>query len=198
VGTHADLVKKGELANLVKEMETLYPIPTKSTRSQIQGHFAVTLSGGNKTKLMQLKDKLVELALNHPKIGVGQVRVPCIIGTIQQELEKLKKNTPYLVWSDYTTLCKQLGMVLLLCVCALLILALDLNEDRIPEITTMLHDLGLVVWHNVTRLRDVIVIDPQWLADALAGVVSFICQPSVARAAGMTNWSKMQEPLKLK
>jgi hypothetical protein len=139
VGTHADLVKKGELANLVKEMETLYPIPTKSTRSQIQGHFAVTLVGANKTLLMQLKNKLVELALYHPKIGVGHVRVP------------------------YS-----------------------------------LHDIGLVVWHNVTRLRDVVVIDPQWLADALAGVVSFICQSSVARAGGMTNWSKMQQPLKLK
>lgn len=42
------------------------------------------------------------------------------------------------------------------------------------QIVTILHDTGNVVWHNVPKLRDIIIINPQWLADAMAGVVSHV------------------------
>ncbi len=62
----------------------------------------------------------------------------------------------------------------------------------------MLHDTGFVVWHDIPKLRNVVVVDPQWLADAMASVVTFICQTSVSKQAGLTDWGKMKEPLKLK
>ena len=62
----------------------------------------------------------------------------------------------------------------------------------------MLHTLGLVVWHDIPKLRDFVVIRPQWLADAMAGVVTFVFQEVVARDNGMINWRKMQESLILK
>ncbi len=61
----------------------------------------------------------------------------------------------------------------------------------------MLHDNGFVVWHNVPKLRNIVVIDPQWFADAMASVVTFICQ-SISKQAGLTNWEKMKGPMKLK
>ena len=69
---------------------------------------------------------------------------------------------------------------------------------NLQELTKMLHTLGLVVWHDVPKLRDLVVIRPQWLADAMAGVVTFMFQISVARDNGMTNWQKMRESLCLK
>lgn len=75
---------------------------------------------------------------------------------------------------------------------------IGIKEDSIAGITTMLHDTGLVVWHNVPKLRDVVVIDPQWMADAMSGVVTFIFQQSVAKGGGMTSWSKMRESIKMK
>lgn len=62
----------------------------------------------------------------------------------------------------------------------------------------MLHNFGFVVWHNVQKLRDIIVLDPQWLADAMAGVVTFICQGMVSKHGGIADWERMQQSLKLK
>ena len=188
-------------------MEELYPPPSpqKPNRSQIQGHCAVGLAGSDKGALTDLKNKLVDLALNHSKIGVGNVRVPQSVSSLQMEFDTLKKGTAYLSWADYTALCKNIGLPSLhILLTPFFLLKIDANsvlgiqEDSIEEITTILHDVGSVVWHNVPNLRDAVIIDPQWLADAMAGVVSFICQASVARAGGMIDWSKMQESLKLK
>jgi len=62
----------------------------------------------------------------------------------------------------------------------------------------MLHDTGLIVWHNIPKLRNLVVINPQWLADAMASIVTFMCQISVSKHGGLTTWHKMRESLKLK
>lgn len=75
---------------------------------------------------------------------------------------------------------------------------LGTEEGVLQELTETLHNLGLVVWHNVPKLRNIVIINPQWLADAMAGVVSFVSQTATAKQTGMTSWIKMQESLKLK
>lgn len=62
----------------------------------------------------------------------------------------------------------------------------------------MLHDVGSIMWHNVPKLKNMVVINPQWLADAMAGVVSFMSQGATAASGGMTTWRRIQESLKLK
>ena len=76
--------------------------------------------------------------------------------------------------------------------------SIGIRESDISDITSVLHDAGIVVWHNVPKLRDVVIIDPQWFADALAGVVTFISQQSVSRFGGVIDWSRMQGILRLK
>ncbi len=71
-------------------------------------------------------------------------------------------------------------------------------EFQLRRITTLLHETGFVVWHDVPKLRNVVVINPQWFADAMASVVTFICQDAVSKQAGLTDWGKMKEHLKLK
>jgi hypothetical protein len=73
-----------------------------------------------------------------------------------------------------------------------------MNEESIRQNCTMLHKMGMIVWHNTPKLEDIVVLDPQWLADAMAGVVTFISQDVVSKLGGTTNWQKLQEPLKLK
>jgi hypothetical protein len=72
------------------------------------------------------------------------------------------------------------------------------KPEFIPEITTMLHNTGFAVWHNVPKLRDIVIIDPQWLANAMAGVVTFISQSTVSKAGGMINWHAIRDSLNLK
>ena len=62
----------------------------------------------------------------------------------------------------------------------------------------MLHITGCVVWHNVPKLRDLVVINPSWLADAMAGVVTFMQQSLVSRNGGMINEYHIRESLLLK
>jgi hypothetical protein len=38
----------------------------------------------------------------------------------------------------------------------------------------MLHCAGVVLWHDARVLRDVVIIDPLWLATSMACVVTFI------------------------
>lgn len=61
----------------------------------------------------------------------------------------------------------------------------------------MLHDTGLVVWHNVPALHEIVVINPQWFADAMAGIVTFM-NVAISNFDGMTNWRQIKELLDLK
>lgn len=73
-----------------------------------------------------------------------------------------------------------------------------MKANFMQDLTMLLHDIGSVVWHNIPKLRDLVVINPQWLADAMAGVVSFVSQEATAKNGGMTSRRKLQESLKLK
>lgn len=75
---------------------------------------------------------------------------------------------------------------------------LGIDSFAIEEVTKVLHNIGSIVWHNVPKIRDIVVINPQWLADAMAGVVTFISQESVSNYRGMTSWGKLKESLRLK
>lgn len=61
-----------------------------------------------------------------------------------------------------------------------------------------MHDMGLVVWHNVNKISNLVVINPQWMADAMAQVVSFISEITEHAHRGVINWTTMQASLKLK
>lgn len=71
-------------------------------------------------------------------------------------------------------------------------------EDHLQAITSLLHDFGVVVWHNIPKLSNMVIIDPQWLADAMAGVVTFICQGTATKNRGLVNWGMIRESIKLK
>lgn len=62
----------------------------------------------------------------------------------------------------------------------------------------MLHNTGIVVWHNVAKLRDLVVLDAQWLANAMASVVTFMGQDSISSDGGMANWFKIREFMKIR
>ncbi len=109
VGTHADKLSKKERETLTKEMELQYPVPTqKANRSQIQGHFAVSLEKGGSGQY-ELKCKLLDLALSHEKIGVGNVQVPKSFSCLQDKLQIRKQKSPYIHWKKYEELAEKIG-----------------------------------------------------------------------------------------
>ncbi len=112
VGTHADKLSKNDRKTLIAEMEQLYPFPTHQTnRTQIYGHFAVSLNGKGGMGQSEIKTKLLELALSHPKIGIGNVSVPRSFVMLQRELQELKATTPYLYWQKYSEIAESIGIL---------------------------------------------------------------------------------------
>lgn len=116
MGTHADKLPKRDRKPLAKEMEQLYPAPTnqKVNRSQIYGHFTVVLSEKGGAGQFELKNKLLDIALSHPKIGVGNVSVPTSFVMMQNELQGLKEKSPYLYWQKYAEIAEGVGNTFLI------------------------------------------------------------------------------------
>ena len=149
--------------------------------------------------MRELREKLIDIALHHPKIGIGQVLVPRTFSLLQHELLKIKEKS-YLRWLDYVALAESIDIHIQQKLTKVYHFdnQIGIEEEAIQDVTTMLHDTGFVVWHNVPKLKDMVVIDPQWLANAMAGVVTFLTQNSIAKDGGMTNWYRMQKSLRLK
>ncbi len=111
------MLSKKHRKALTQEMELLYPIPTqKANRSQIEGHFAVSLEKGGSGQF-ELKSKLIDLALSHKKIGVGNVRVPKGFANLQDALQIQKQKSPYLYWKNYEEIAETKGNYQLFTVC---------------------------------------------------------------------------------
>jgi hypothetical protein len=67
-------------------------------------------NAGEKGGLSELQTKLLDLALDHPRIGNGQTKVPRSFAMLQAELEEHKLQTPYLKWNEYAALASTIGI----------------------------------------------------------------------------------------
>jgi hypothetical protein len=57
----------------------------------------------------ELKDEIVNIAKNHPQIGIGHVKVPSFLLLIKKAIEKAQ-DKKYLHWKEYKDLCKDAGI----------------------------------------------------------------------------------------
>lgn len=60
--------------------------------------------------ISDLKAKIGEISLQHPKIGMGKVSITQTFTVIQSKIKEQKAFTPYLWWQDYLTMAANLGM----------------------------------------------------------------------------------------
>lgn len=111
VGTHADMLSKQDRDRWTNQMELLYPAPAPRTRNrnQVHGHFEISLVN-ERLGLADLRSKLIDIGLFHPKIGVGQVKVPRGFVMMQREIDIVKEGKPYLWWREYAELATLIGI----------------------------------------------------------------------------------------
>lgn len=109
MGTHAELLNRHERAKIESKVNELYPDVIKN-RFQIHGHFVVGLSESE--GVPKLKESLLDLSLNHPKIGIGKVQVPETFVRLKQALENFRHNQhrPFISWAMYTHLALSISM----------------------------------------------------------------------------------------
>jgi hypothetical protein len=192
VGSYGDLLNKFDKQNWQADVDKIFT-PAAATKFQLQGQFVVSVKKGD--GISELKAKIAELALQHPKIAVGKVNITQAFTVMQAKIREQKSFTPYLYWQDYLTMAANLGIICY-AVCHVvlksLILFADIPEEGIQEMTGLLHTTGNVLWHNTPKLRDIVILDPQWFADAAAAV----CK--AAHSCGVASWAAIREALKAK
>lgn len=111
VGTHADCLPKHIYLQKIAEIEQAFG-RFKKNRYQVQGHFAVNLLTGNKKRgLLELKEKLIEIATTHSTIQ--SIQVPRDFVILQKKLNNINKLQHCLRWQDYVILGQTLGNSLL-------------------------------------------------------------------------------------
>jgi hypothetical protein len=66
---------------------------------------------GEKDGLTDFQSKLLDIALNHPKIGIKQATVPFMYSVMQQHLVRMKSETPYMKWREYCDLAELMSIL---------------------------------------------------------------------------------------
>lgn len=62
--------------------------------------------------LHMLKDKIKEIAITHPKLGIGNVVVPSFLVLLKEKLGEIQQEKKYMSWQDYKELCQSIGILL--------------------------------------------------------------------------------------
>jgi hypothetical protein len=73
-------------------------------------------------------------------------------------LHQKDAGRPILKWNEY----QQLGT------------KANITDDRtLISATEFLHDVGSLIWFNQSSLKDLVILDPQWLSNVMASIISF-------------------------
>lgn len=126
----------------------------QSYRSIIKDVIYVSNRTGDGHK--ELKAKLVELALGHKMLTTP---VPESYVLMERLVSKEKHHQrPVLMWHEYRTIAKNAHIY---------------DDSSLRVCSQFLHDVGSIIWFNQPDLAEIVILDPQWLSDIMATVISF-------------------------
>lgn len=126
----------------------------QSYRSLIKEVIYVSNRTGDGHK--ELKAKLVELALAHKMLTTP---VPESHVLMERLVSKEKHHQrPVLMWHEYRAIAKNAHIY---------------DDSSLRACSQFLHDVGSIIWFNQPDLAEIVILDPQWLSDIMATVISF-------------------------
>jgi internalin A len=126
----------------------------------------------NRTALgiAQLRQKIALEAARLPQMG--QLISPRWIAT-RDDLERRAGTTPQISFSAFNEICRQHGVA----------------DREVRTLAELLHDLGQIIYYGDDEgLRDIVVLDPEWLTRA----ISYVLEDKLTReAAGMLDHRRL-------
>ncbi|KAL3880394.1 hypothetical protein ACJMK2_032638 [Sinanodonta woodiana] len=142
VGTQADLIPKAELPE--KEYRERYP--------QIVGfHYVSSVAG---IGIKELQEKLIDTTL---QLGYMGEKIPQVWLNLEKKIIAERSNSSILKWDVMKSYAMEVGIY---------------DEKDVKMAVQLLHDLGTLQYFDNDFLRDYVVINPQWIVDVMACVVS--------------------------
>ncbi|XP_070533769.1 uncharacterized protein [Ptychodera flava] len=142
VGTHADQVAKVEVPE--EELKRRYP--------QIAGFFLVSSVTGQGVR--ELQTNLLTVTLQEKYMGE---RIPQVWLNFEKQIIAQRKNTSLLPWKTVRKMAMEVAIY---------------DDTEITQAVQFLHDLGSLQHFDNEYLKDRVVINPQWIVDVMACVVS--------------------------
>ncbi|XP_069138297.1 uncharacterized protein [Argopecten irradians] len=142
VGTHTDQMSKVELP--MDEMKAKY--------HQIEGfHFVSSKDGKG---IPELKNALFKVTLQQEYMGE---KIPQAWLSLEKEITKQKDKSKVLDFKTVEAKGIDLGIV---------------DSSELSQALQFLHDLGMIQHFSNEYLKDHVIIEPQWIVDVMACVVS--------------------------
>ena len=169
IGTHIDEVNKYELS--IEKFKKRYP--------QIAGCFFV--SSYNGTGIDELAKAIVEVALKEKYMGEA---IPSAWLDFEHALHDMKSKKNILDYADIEKIASNHGIF---------------DQLELNQALQFLHDLGSLMHFNNEFLRDKVVINPQFMVDLMASLVSvhnnFIVDGKLNHADVEKIWKKYDPAL---
>uniref|UniRef100_A0A1I8IUY9 non-specific serine/threonine protein kinase n=1 Tax=Macrostomum lignano TaxID=282301 RepID=A0A1I8IUY9_9PLAT len=172
VGTHADQVEKPDKI----PMETF-----KSRYPQICGFHIISSHSG--MGIGDLRKQLVQVALQQPYMSE---RLPRIFLDFEDRLieKRTRDHVKILDWQEVADLAQSQGLY---------------EDKHVRQAVSFLNDIGSVQYFDTDYLRHKVVINPKWIVDVMACVVSVKNSPiqngQLKRSDIPAIWSKFDPAL---
>lgn len=142
VGTHIDQVSKYELP--ITSLKSRFP--------SIAGfHFVSCIDG---TNIRELAKEIINIALAEKYMGE---KIPECWLQLEEKLNELKANTSLIDYKEIETLATKYGIF---------------DKSELNQTIQFLHDLGSLLYFNNEFLKNKIIINPQYIVDMMACLVS--------------------------
>ena len=101
-----------------------------------------------------LVNQLIQTALAHKML---KQLVPNNYYLLDQLLMKERQKHQWVRWAQYLRWVNQC----------------NINKENVGTVTRFLHDVGTLIYFDTQGLRDIVILDPQWLANIMASLVTF-------------------------
>ncbi|KAL8604081.1 hypothetical protein ACOMHN_024906 [Nucella lapillus] len=142
VGTHCDQVPKADIP--IADLKERYP--------QIAGfHFVSSVAG---TGIADLEKDLLRVTLEQKNMGE---KVPQVWLSLEKKILQARTKSSILEWKAIKEYGMDIGIY---------------DEKDTKEAIQFLHELGTVQYFDNDFLRNIVVINPQWIVNVMACVVS--------------------------
>lgn len=150
VGTHADDPECTPLhrATVLNQLQSMFNFYNNNIVNCV---FLSTHTGEG------VKEFVKELVTTAKAHNMLKQKVPGTYALLDARLQK-EKSKQVARWGEYLSWAS----------------ACSVPKENIEAITQFLHDVGaLIHFENTARLKDIVILDPQWLADVFASLVTF-------------------------
>uniref|UniRef100_K1PTH6 non-specific serine/threonine protein kinase n=1 Tax=Magallana gigas TaxID=29159 RepID=K1PTH6_MAGGI len=142
VGTQLDQIEKPDFEE--KIIRNMYP--------QIQGfHYVSSIDGRG---IKELEAHLLEVTVQQSYL---EEKIPQVWLNLEDKMIKMRKENAILDWGEVEKIAREEGIY---------------HEQDLKEAVSFLDNLGTVQYFDTDFLRDKVVVDPQWIVNVMACVVS--------------------------